>query len=337
MAQNEDTIIVDDKGTALSFTDSGSPGTADYTTIFGVHGLGFNNAIFRRIQACSSAHNTRFIAVNRRQYRGSSPLTEAEANLVFAGSDGEKAETLDSFGVELANFIALFIQKHDLPPLSQDRKRSGIAILGWSAGCTVTGAAIANIDKLPSETQALFKAHLRAYILYEPPSLALGLPISSLDWVPLADTTVPENKRVAMFTSWVTSYFDHPDLSSRDIKQIEYIVPSPSRRPSIYDMTKDELDQILEEAPVPEAAVMFMTAAQANLIYRKACFTQTAIPHLRRTFIAGSRTASFALAAMWLTEDDNKALGGNLEFVLIPGANHFEDPEQALKAFLNAL
>jgi hypothetical protein len=241
----------------------------------------------------------------------------------------------------LGNFIEAFIQKNDLPPISADGKTGGVAVLGWSAGGLLSCAVIANIDSLSPTAKDRFKLYLRAHILQglsipilhmrrlnmypEPPSIALGLPLPASNWSPHMSPTIPADKHSAMFTSWITSYFDHGDLSTRDVSVLSYHVPSPFRRPTIYDMTADEIAETADQRPV-ELPGMFMSMAQANATYRKACYSadvKALVPSLKTTFFTGDRAASYSLAALWSMEDDNKAEGGNLKFVVVPGANHF--------------
>lgn len=96
------------------------------------------------------------------------------------------------------------------------------------------------------------------------------------------DTTIPAEKHAAMFTTWITSYFDHGDLSTRDVN---YIVPSTFRRPTIYDMTAEEITEVVDQGPV-ELPGMFMSMAQANAVYRKACYSadiKSLAPSLKTT------------------------------------------------------
>ncbi|KAK7055262.1 hypothetical protein R3P38DRAFT_2846065, partial [Favolaschia claudopus] len=334
------TLPVDANGTVLAYTDTGKPATDTYTTIFAIHGMNFNGLVFKRLGAAAAKQNIRLVAVNRRQYEGSTPYAGAEGFIPITGSDEEKAGFLASRGIELANFVSTFIEKNELPPISADGKTGGVAFLSWSAGSTLPCAAIANIGSLSADAQARFKSHLRAHVMYETPSLALGLPLPPDNWSPHIDKSIPEEKHALMFTSWISGYFDHGDLSTRDLKVLNYHVPSPYRRPSIYDMTKEEVDSMVDMRVV-EIPAMFMSMAQANAAYKKALFDKeikTLVPSLKTTYITGDATASYSIAALWSIEDDNKAEGGNVKTVVVPGVNHFfhwEDSEGALKVFLD--
>ena len=64
-------------------------------------------------------------------------------------------------------------------------------------------------------------------------------------WTPLLDESMPLPVRASFFNNWITSYFTHGDLSKRDPDAIEYIVPSPTRVPAIYNMTPEQREAII--------------------------------------------------------------------------------------------
>ncbi|KAJ7162772.1 Alpha/Beta hydrolase protein [Mycena crocata] len=334
------TLPVDVDGTVFSFTDSGHPGNMDgrYITIIAVHGLNYNNVVFKRVQALSAAQNIRFVAINRRGYEGSTPLTEAQCMLPVTGTDEDRERFWHSRGVELANFVDAFIQTNNLPPISTDGTTGGVVLLGWSFGSLFTASAIAAIDGLSDAIQARLKSHLRAHVMHEPPSIAFGLPLPPSNWVPHSDLSIPADQRDEAFSRWITSYFSHGDLSSRSLDVLSYILPSAHRRPTIYDMSAAERAAMIDHRPVEVPGVV-MSAAQTNATYRKACYSaevKRLVPRLKTTLIAGEASASFFQSAMWSIEDDNKAAGGDLKFVVVPGANHFfhwEDAGEALKVY----
>lgn len=129
-----------------------------------------------------------------------------------------------------------------------------------------------------------------------------------------------------MFTQWVTSYFQHGDLSTGDTDVLSFIVPSIHRAPSIYNMSAAEIAEIVDEG-VPEVSSLFTLQAQELANYRKACFDKNIrekLPKMKITMFTGDATSSFSIAAYWQMQEDDKAHGGGLiHFRLISGANHF--------------
>ncbi|KAH9918268.1 Alpha/Beta hydrolase protein [Fomitopsis serialis] len=338
-------LIINDQNIELRYTDSGAPpktSSTPYITLFMVHGMGFTGPIFKKIQALAHSSNLRVVAMNRRGYAGSTPLTQAEANAPVVGSDEQKAAYLADRGIEIANFVDSFIQKHDLPHITADRKGGGVGLLGWSSGSVSALSAVAWVDRLPSDTQRRLALCMRSLILQEPPSISLGMPIPPGTWMPRIDPSIPEKLQLSMFVQWGTSYFDHGDLATRDPNVLSYIVPSVSRRPSIYAMSDEDRQDFMED--VSESKIMVSVTSQSLAMFRKACFdpdVRARLPELKIWTLAGDATVSFAIASFWTIQDEDKERGsGFVNYKMIPGANHYvhwDDPEKAVQAYIEAL
>lgn len=107
----------------------------------------------------------RFVAVNRRDYPGSTPLSPQEIAVLNSGTDDQKADFLKARGVEFATFVDLFVQKYSLPPISADGFSGGFAVLGWSLGCSFALATVAAVGSLPAVGQTRWKDGMRSLIL----------------------------------------------------------------------------------------------------------------------------------------------------------------------------
>lgn len=122
--------------------------------------------VFEKVISIAPSYGVRFVAVNRRNYGGSTPFSDDEAASVEASStDEQRLQFCAARGKEIMTFIDNFIKKHDIPELSPDRKSGGFALLGWSLGGQTCSAAVAHIDDLPSETQVRLSSRLRTFIL----------------------------------------------------------------------------------------------------------------------------------------------------------------------------
>lgn len=117
------------------------------------------------------ASGLRFVAITRRDYPGSTSFTPAELAVLSNSTDGEKAGFLRDRGLEIAKFMNIFIQKHNLPPISRDGKSGGVALLGWSLGNAFTLAAISSADMLPADAKTRLGSYLRAVIIQGIPFL----------------------------------------------------------------------------------------------------------------------------------------------------------------------
>ena len=261
-------------------------------------------------------------------------------------SDEEKATFVRATGTDFAAFVDKLILANNIPPASSDGKAGGVAFLGWSAGHGVIMSALANLEYTPVATQARFKSHVRRFIMQggyseseslvvlhltiiaclEPPAPILGLSMPPGAWFFEMDESIPLQHRRRMGTIWITSYFDHGDLTSRDPSVLSYIVPSITRAPTIYNMSPEEFSTIVDET-VSELEVMAFCGKQSNDNYLKVCFdkaTRLAVPHLSIHALCGTKGPSFSPAAFWdMQNDDNTRGGGHINFKVIPGTNHF--------------
>ena len=114
----------------------------------------------------SSDAGVRFVAINRRDYRGSTPLTEEDLRVLQSGTDDERATFFKLQAIELATFIDRYVQQSHIPPISDDRKTGGIILLGWSLGCAHGLAVLSNADIYPEATRRNLALYLRSYIMF---------------------------------------------------------------------------------------------------------------------------------------------------------------------------
>lgn len=103
--------------------------------------------------------------MNRRDYKGSTPFSDAELAQLNNGTDSQRADFLTARGVELGVFIDQFIQQNSLPLPSTDGSTGGVAILGWSVGNVVTLSSIANFKALSSEAQSRLATYIRLLVM----------------------------------------------------------------------------------------------------------------------------------------------------------------------------
>ncbi|KAI0317447.1 kinase-like domain-containing protein [Amylostereum chailletii] len=302
-----ESLVLNEDEVKLTYTDSGAPqGLSDalpYTTVFAVHGMGYNAGVWKRISELSATVNLRIVAINRRPYGGSTPFSPEELSLL-AGSDDEKLKFITNRGVEIATFIDQFIQRFNIPPIPADGKGGGAAILPWSAGHGSVISALSNLNNLHEDTRARFASHIRALIMYEPPSIVLGTPIPAATWSPRTDPSIPDNMKAPMISSWLTSYFDHGDLSTRNRDDLSYIVPSTLRVPTIYHMSSNEIASIVDhDGGALDGRILRAASPHALNLYHRACFDAEAramVPNMRIRLSGGN--ANFVVRATRISE-----------------------------------
>ena len=113
----------------------------------------------------SHTKGVRFVAINRRGYKGSTRFTDADKAVVTSGTNEEKADWLRARGSEIAHFVDGFIQREKLPPISPDGKRGGVALVGWSLGVLFTTAAIAHVAAFSPQVQERLSTHLLVHLM----------------------------------------------------------------------------------------------------------------------------------------------------------------------------
>ncbi|CCM05002.1 uncharacterized protein FIBRA_07201 [Fibroporia radiculosa] len=359
--------VVDAHGTAFSYIDSGPPLdsaiSATYVTVFAIHGYLFSAHVFQNIIRLAPKYGIRIVAINRRDYPGSSPLSPEDNTIQSDGSDDQKSTFLRTRSIEFGTFISHFVNQHNLPPVSEDGKTGGIALLGWSLGIAFVHAIISSLDSFPAEIQSQFRGHLRAAILHDPPSIALGIPLPPQAWSPLVDTSIPPETRDPMFIQWVTTYFAHGDLSKRDLANISFVIPSTTKIPSIFTMTAEEKAQIVSPSCNSDMIFMLYLNQLFRPSYRKALFDREwrrRVPNMKVWIIAGDCAPPVSIPAVWDLETEDAAEGGgslNTRWIkggshlvskastfstsvtyLIPSIQlHWDDPETMLEAIVDSL
>lgn len=112
-------------------------------------------------------YNTRIILVNRRDYPGSTPLTDSERQLLASSlpDTAEAAENIRSYmkhrARELYDFLCEFAVSEDIPKISGQR---GITLVGWSLGATFVTAVLAHLESFEGD-QFTVRAYLNKFIL----------------------------------------------------------------------------------------------------------------------------------------------------------------------------
>ncbi|KAK0460259.1 uncharacterized protein EV420DRAFT_1332722 [Desarmillaria tabescens] len=295
------TLVVNaSTGVELSYIDSGAPAQSSYITIFAIHGMIFAREIFQRVIDLAPSKGVRVVALNRRPFPGSTPLSAEELAIIQTGGtdDSQREAFVEARGHEIAMFIDIFIQKFNLPPISSG---GGVALLGWSLGATFAPIVISNADTLPEGVRHRLGDYMRSLILYDPAPIALGLPTPKQNWTFLLDTSVPENLRLPAFGQWCTSYFDHADIVGRDLDKLSWVLASPHRVPTFFNDLPLSIQRYGEDAATDLPFLIFFSK-QILGAYRKAFFDAEVFPGMKRAFVFGDKTGAFGIAGLWAVQ-----------------------------------
>jgi len=323
------------------YTDSGPIEGTEYSTLVFVHGLTFHTGVFKQIIPLASSHSLRVICLSRREYEGSTPYSTDELKTIHHGSDAERANFLHNEGIFIALFIDGIIQSLSLP------KKGGVTVVGWSLGNVFTIAMRASINDLPDNTKQRLKEYTRGFVVLDPPSHALGFPVPSGGYTPLMDQDIPEEARGPAFAKWVSSYYIHGDLSSRDLSQLNQREGDTSKKPTTETIPIDELLTITDFGPAAKCEAFIVDSHQFISAFINQTTKALFDPQIREDW--GEHPVSFvyceasfwlAIYAAWNVEKMNKASEIKINVKPIPDANHFimwDDPERFVSVMKECL
>ena len=124
--------------------------------------------VFRKLFSHAATHNLRLIAVNMRDYPGSSPYTAAELSML-AMPDAKVQETvIRKEGQELAEFLQFIIKAEAIAPIveSEGRRDGGIVLVTWSMGNIFSMSLLGNAKIFSEHMRSLLETYLRKVVVY---------------------------------------------------------------------------------------------------------------------------------------------------------------------------
>jgi hypothetical protein len=117
----------------------------------------------------AAANRVRLILVNRRDYPGSTPLSDAELTELGSSDLETRAKALAQQGLDIGLFLARIIREENIPPvvIGRDGKRQGgIALVAWSLAHTPLAGLLAHANSLPTDALRVLDPCLRAYCIF---------------------------------------------------------------------------------------------------------------------------------------------------------------------------
>ncbi|KAF7293877.1 AB hydrolase-1 domain-containing protein [Mycena chlorophos] len=330
-------------GIRILYLDSGAPATDDYTTLISFHGTGLNSYGFTKMLAYAHPNNVRLILCNRRDYRGSTPYTDAELAELYAGEQSFQ----DRLGIELAHVLAHFVRKSDVRPVSEDRTTGGMVLMGWSSGNNTTLALLGSASVIPKEVYDEIEPYLRELVMYDASCMALGIPRPAGDNHPSTSLTgTTREAAFAKFLAWVSAFYPHPDIASGSPSGLCFAEPGERQTAKLWTNAEMELfcdmdAGIRSWAPDPGPMQATLSTQTHKALFDPELTTRY-FPMLTVLYIAGDQTPSseiwayIELRRLYRALEDSgmSASARPMRFVLVPGGNHFlhyEMPERFLK------
>ncbi|KAF7300947.1 AB hydrolase-1 domain-containing protein [Mycena indigotica] len=332
-----------ENGVTFTYTDSGPVTNGDdYPTLVIIHGHTFHAGTFQRLHPLASANGLRVVCINRREYGGSSLYREDELAVFTTGSEQERVELVAAQGRDLALCVDGIVQTLSLP------KAGGVALCGWSLGVSFLCSLLASIDALPEPTRERLSEWVHTAIIFQAPTLSLGMPIPDGLLMPHTDPAIAVADKAAAFANWVSAFFEHGDLSKRAISELVYPAPAnPKKTPTLARIQPGELMTMVDFAPGKRYDDIFGAPQYRQLLHnqtQRALWSTTVREAWERMYekrglwvISGTAEPWNVVQAPWLLEEESsKHPDLALNFELLPGVNHFlvwEDPQHALDVF----
>ncbi|KAF8891933.1 Alpha/Beta hydrolase protein [Gymnopilus junonius] len=320
------------------YIDSGAPNATEYKTIIIIHGHTFHSGTFKRLLPLAPSRSLRVIALNRREYPGTTPFSAEELRIFKSGSEEERAKLLAQQGFDLASFISTLVKQLDLP--------KDVTIVAWSMGNIFLMSLLSSINALPADVKGILQSSVKNIIMWDPPSQALGITSPPGGYVPLWDDDLPPEARGPAFGIWAASYWKHGDISTHDLKVFNYRDAEKYPAPSTENMG-EELFSVTDFTAGDKCETVLVEPVFFGILSRqrdKALFdsaTRDSWAGASFTHMYGDANSWNVIYSNWFLEDKVKTLNAGkgkelISFKLIPGANHFlmwDEPEAALNTF----
>ncbi|KAI5117179.1 hypothetical protein M0805_008158 [Coniferiporia weirii] len=356
--------LADDDGIHFAYIDSGAPPGDTYTTLICVHGYTYHAQNFSRLLPLAQKYNVRVIALNRRDYIGSTPFSQTELESIFGTDRNTHVEFLRARGLEIARFLVWVISEKMIPRASADGLTGGLALMGWSLGNLTAMAFLRHLGTFPSDIINTLEPYLKTFFIYEAGYEGLGYPDPEGMYHPLKDASIPQCIHDAVFGTWVSSYYSHPiyaSLSSdrsrpdqtqkeKNIFALQVRAPEKglARRVCTTDtFTPSELAACVDLVPVIRSEQAFARLRLETLydqtresLLLEHAETAALLPQIKVRIVYGYATVWSILWGIWELERDCKTWESEgrqirpLKFCPVEDSNHFlhwDEPEMFLK------
>lgn len=296
---------------------------------------------FNRVLARAHAHNMRVIAMNRRDYIGSSLFSQPELDVIKSRDPDVLRPSLKERGLELLRFLVWVIDNKGIPR-AKEGGGGGLALLGWSLGNVTTLAFLAFLGDFERSLVERSRPWLTTFFIYgafvavvlstvlvkvlvEVGSASLGYPVPEGGYHPLRDTSIPEPVRMLMFGTWVSSYYSHPyfttfstETHKRVVTALQTRTPpkgTETRSCTLDTLSAKELRASIDSAPNARSEQGFIDLSLdvlSEMRHRAIVLEETedtsqvkgALPALRVRLVYGTASVWSAPWAAWCFEND---------------------------------
>ena len=145
-------------------------------------------------------------------------------------------------------------------------------------------------------------------------------------YFPLKD--IPKEARAAAFAKWVSGYYKHGDLSSRDFSQLNQHEGDPSKKPTTDTIPLEELLSITDSRPAVTCETFLIDSEHFLSAYTKQTTKALFDPEIREDWGEHPVWFVYCEASLWNVHYtawnlEKKVKASEINFKLISGANHF--------------
>lgn len=142
------------------------------------------------------------------------------------------------------------------------------------------------------------------------------------------DHRIRPEDRFKEFSSWISAYFKHGDISLQNPDVLSWVEPSTVHPATINNMTMEEQKEIICTGKEVQDEIPYLhdSLEQFRHAYRKSFFddsVRTLFPGFKVSFLVGEMSPAFSVSAYWMLQNDMKETGKPLNIRLILDSNHF--------------
>ncbi|KLO13387.1 hypothetical protein SCHPADRAFT_828048 [Schizopora paradoxa] len=328
-------LNVDDDGDKeFAFLDSGSPGGDAYKTLAFVHGHTYHSNVFSRLFPLAANYNLRIIAVNRRDYVGSSPFSQTELDDLHCDDVDRLKAFMRMRGLEIAAFLVWAIRELELP-LKDETGRPGLSLIGWSLGNITTMAFLCYAATYPPEVIQTLEKYLGGLYIYDFAYNGMGYESPPGAYHPLTSTKVHSKDTPTIFHDFIWTYYQHPSLEERKLSDLHMKPPEGDEHTKSF-FSPEELAACTDKTPANRSEIQFYPTHKAITPVLRDQFKNTVLldshctlSHLNVRFLACTATIWTILWGMWVAEEEVnqwKVKGESMRpvtFEWANGENHF--------------
>lgn len=211
--------------------------------------------MFSRLFPLAANYKLRIIALNRRDYVGSTPFSKTELDDLHC----DDVDRLNAFmrmrGLEIACFLVWAIRELELP-LKDSFGNPSVTLVGWSLGNITTIAFLRHVASYPPEIIQILEQYLGNFYIYDFAFNGMGYEPPPGAYHPLTSAKVPHKDSHAVFHQFIWTYYQHPSLRDKALSGLHMKAPEGVEHASSY-FSPEEFAACTDGAPANRSETQF--------------------------------------------------------------------------------